>query len=152
MRKEVGHERLLLDIYLPLAELFQAEGDYGRAMQLYRRSRAGVENDPSSWGSYLLGLATLAEALGQHELVVRLLGTTETVVDTTGYRLFPDDRENSNRLAETARANLGTERLDAARQLGQGQGFELAVEEAISLLDEVLTLQDQIPPTSQDAG
>ncbi len=78
--------------------------------------------------------------------------TTETVVDTTGYRLFPDDRENSNRLAEVARANLGTVRFDAAWVLGQGQGFELAVEEAISLLDEVLTLQDRTPPTSQDVG
>lgn len=122
-------------IYLPWADLFQAEGDYRRAMQLYAKSWRNIKSDPSSWSYYLLDLATLAEALGQHELVVRLLSTTEAVVEATGYRLFPDYRKKASRLTTITGARLGDARFDTAWALGRTQEFVQVAEEAISILE-----------------
>ena len=87
--KELSPESMVASD-LTLAELFQAEGDYRRGVQAYRRTLAGIEHDPTLWGLCLLSLADLTEALGQHDLTARLLGATEAAVDVTGYRLFPE--------------------------------------------------------------
>ena len=112
LAKPMG-EDWLSGCYVYLAALGQAQGDYHRAVQCYRESLVGAKHYRWIWGPCLLGLAALAAALGQHELTARLLGATEAV-DKTSYRLLPDERDDYNRLADAARADLGSARFDAA--------------------------------------
>ena len=84
----------------------------------------------------------MAVALGRFELTARLLGTAEAV-DKTAYRLMPDDRNEYDRLAEITRARLGTTSFNTARTKGRQRSFEQVVEEAVSVLEEVLRVETQ---------
>jgi predicted ATPase/DNA-binding XRE family transcriptional regulator len=123
--------------YLLMAILVQEEGDYGNAVRWYGASLPGMRSLREEWSDWGLGLAALAEALGQHELASRLLGATETM-HKAGYRLLPIELDDYNRLAEAARAHLGTARFDAAWVLGQKLEFEQVVVEAVSILEAAL--------------
>ena len=131
--------------FLPLAALAQAEGDHKQAIRLYQESLAGIagiEGNGDLWSDYLLHLADLAEAMGQHELTARLLGAVEAV-DTSGYRLKPDDRDEYNHLADAARMHLGAAGFDVVWVEGRASPFEQVVEEAVSILEATLHVQDQ---------
>ena len=131
--------------FLPLAALAQAEGDHKQAIRLYQESLAGIagiEGNGDLWSDYLLHLADLAEAMGQHELTARLLGAVEAV-DTSGYRLKPDDSDEYNHLADAARMHLGAVAFDAAWTQGRTSPFEAVIEEAVSTLEGVLRVDDQ---------
>ena len=128
--------------FLPLAALAQAEGDHKQAIRLYQESLAGIEGNGDLWSDYLLHLADLAEAMGQYELTARLLGAVEAV-DTSGYRLKPDDRDEYNHLADAARMHLGAVAFDVVWVEGRASPFEQVVEEAVSILEATLHVQDQ---------
>lgn len=118
-----------------------------RAIQYCRESLVGVTQGSNywTWGPLLLGLAALAKALGLHRWTAKLLGKTEHVGNTV-FRLWPDQRDQLNRLANTARTNLGETRFDAAWTEGWEQEFEQVVEEAVSILEAVIGAQSQPTP------
>ena len=93
-----------------------------------------------------LKIRDLAEAMGQHELTARLLGAVEAV-DTSGYRLKPDDRNEYNHLADAACMHLGAVAFDAAWTQGRASPFEQVVEEAVSILEATLAVRGQLAPT-----
>lgn len=80
--------------------------------------------------------------MGQYELTARLLGAVEAV-DTSGYRLKPDDRDEYNHLADAARMHLGAVAFDVVWVEGRASPFEQVVEEAVSILEATLHVQDQ---------
>jgi tetratricopeptide (TPR) repeat protein len=126
-------------IALPMnqAALAQAEGDHRRAVQLYRASLAGVKQDRWHWGFFLLGLAALAEAVGEYELIAKLLGATQ-MVDETTLRLFPSERQDFSHLVDAARARLSASRFDAAWAEGRELAFDQVAEEAVSIFEATL--------------
>lgn len=75
----------------------------------------------------------------------RLLGTIRVGEDEIPH-LFPIERDDYNRLADATRAHLGADRFDAAWARGRATPFETAVEAAVSALEDVLRVQDQVPP------
>ena len=133
--------------YLYLAALAQAEGNYGRAIQLYRASLVGLRYFQGDRSWCLLNLAALAAALSQHEVTARLLGATHAV-DETIARLAPIERDDYNRLADATRAALGAAAFDAAWMEGRAAAFDVIIEEAVSALEGVLRVADQ--PLSAD--
>jgi len=145
--KEMGDEEFTGMCYLYLAALAQAEGNYGRAIQLYRASLVGLRYFQGDRSWCLLNLAALAAALSQHEVTARLLGATHAV-DETIARLAPIERDDYNRLADATRAALGAAAFDAAWMEGRAAAFDVIIEEAVSALEGVLRVADQ--PLSAD--
>jgi tetratricopeptide (TPR) repeat protein len=141
--KELGNSDSLRACYLPMAALVQAEGNCGQAVKLFREALAGVKHDRWSWGSYLLGLATLAQAAGEYELIARLLGAIH-LVDETVQRLFPIQRNDFSHLADAARVRLGATRFDDAWAAGRELAFDQAAEQAVSILETLLPAQSHI--------
>ena len=128
--------------YLFLATLVQEEGDYESAVRWYRASLPGVKVDRDEWGVWGTGLAYLAMALDQYELAATLLSATEGS-DEENHRLWPIYQNECNRLIETTRAQLSTPRFDAAWAKGRERPFEQVIEEAVSILEEVLDVKMQ---------
>ncbi|MGB3220329.1 MAG: tetratricopeptide repeat protein, partial [Anaerolineae bacterium] len=140
--KALGTEALVKLQCLPMAILFQAEGDYERAVQCYRQSLAATYHLRADWKTWLLGLGGLASTLGQHELAAALLGTTCTV-DEAIHPFWPIERADYNRLVAATRASLGAAAFDAAWAEGRAAPFEAAVEAAVSTLEAVLRVTGQ---------
>lgn len=94
LAKQMG-EDWLSGCYVYFAALEQAQNDYHSAVEYYRESLVGAKHYRWIWGPCLLGLATLAAALGRHELTARLLGATEKVeifpMLWQYFRLMPDE-------------------------------------------------------------
>ena len=67
-------------------------------------------------------------------------------MDKTIQRLFPIEREEYNRLVNTARTHLGAEYFEVAWTEGRELGFDRLGEEAVSILETVLHVQDQATP------
>ena len=141
--KKMGNEGFMRACYVHLAALVQAEGDYRRAVRLYRASLVGLRYYQGLRGPCLLNLTALAAALGQHEVTARLMGALEPV-DTAIQRLFPIECDDCNRLANAARASLGAVAFDAAWTQGREAPFEAVIEEAVSALEGVLRSDDQL--------
>ncbi|MFZ1598717.1 MAG: hypothetical protein WAW26_22955, partial [Anaerolineae bacterium] len=140
--KRLGNENdpNLCGSYLFLATLVQEEGDYDSAVRWYRASLPGVKVDRDEWGVWGTGLAYLAMALDQYELAATLLSATEGS-DEENHRLWPIYQNECNRLIETTRAQLSTARFDAAWAKGRERPFEQVIEEAVSILEEVLDVK-----------
>jgi tetratricopeptide (TPR) repeat protein len=125
-----------------LAVLAQAGGNYDDALRLYRASLAGLQRYPFEWISCLFNLATMASALLRHELSARLLGAM-ALKEERNRRLSPSEHEQINRLADAVQAHLGEACFAAERARGQEQDFDQTFEEAISILEAALAVQDQ---------
>jgi non-specific serine/threonine protein kinase len=127
----------MFEVSLPLADLLMAQGDYRGATRLCRQSWARVNSFRSGWGGYLVRLAGLAETLGMHELLARLVGAIEAAGDATGYPLL-DERDAFARLHVQAREHLDAAGFAAAWTRGWEQGFQSIALEALSTLETAL--------------
>ncbi|MGB4979217.1 MAG: tetratricopeptide repeat protein, partial [Anaerolineae bacterium] len=130
------------ECYMIFGNLAKAEGDPARAVQLYRKCLPGLQFFKAVWGECLLYLAGLADAMGEYELVARLLGTIETV-EKTLQPLHPIEGCDRDRLAEAAGTQLGAGCFNIALAQGHEQEFAQAAEEAVSIIEEVVRMQEQ---------
>ena len=137
LRTEVGSLNSLGFHNLHSGQLFQAKGDYGRAIRYYRASLPGISNIQAIWTGCLLSLTELAASLGCYQLAAKLLGATWTVGQTR-QRLFPVEQMNYNRLEAATKAVLGATAYDTAWMTGRESEFEEAVEEALAILEATL--------------
>ncbi|MGB4978892.1 MAG: hypothetical protein WBR35_19315, partial [Anaerolineae bacterium] len=143
VEKQLGMKQTLRIRHLWFAELYQAEGDYRRAIQSYRASLPPVLCEPLYWAVYLVDLAALAKTLGMHELATRLLGAIESIEQAVG-RMLPIHRQDCNRVADAVRSHLGKGIFDAALAKGRGQEFAQIAQEAISTLESAVWQQDSV--------
>ncbi len=83
-------------------------------------------------GAYCMqGLAAIAGARGEPERTARLLGAAEALLETAGIPLYAQvDLELYQRVADTAREQLGERAWTAVRNEGRAMSFEEAVEYA----------------------
>lgn len=88
----------------------------------------------------LEGLAGISAALGQARSAARLLGTAETLRDTTDVALSPIDRAFNERTLANVRARLGEQVFQTAR--AEGRAFTL---------EQALALQGPLAPTMQSS-
>ncbi len=125
-----------------LLRLVQEEGDYSGAVRWYRLSLAAIRFTRNRWSVWSLGLAALAEALEQYELVARLLGATDAA-DVTDFHLYPIERKDYGRLVAMTRAHLGGASFDTAWAQDRESSFEQVVEEAVSILEDLVGVEKQ---------
>ena len=83
----------------------------------------------------LRGLGGVFASLGRHEEAARLSGAASTVHEAGGTRSSPAERRIEDRQLAGARAALGAERWEAARQAGASMTFEQAVDYALTLAE-----------------
>ena len=105
---------------------------YAEALELWRALKDG-------WGTAdaLIGFVDVAAMTGQSERAARLLGVAEALYQAAGVALPPHDRPNCERAVTTTRASLGDEVFTALRMEGRGLGIEEAINEALTLADEL---------------
>jgi tetratricopeptide (TPR) repeat protein len=134
---ELGNADSVRACYLPLAMLTEAESDLERAAQLYRACLEAIKHDSWKWGTCLLGLATLANDMGEYELTARLLGAIQRV-DQTVQRLFPIQWDDFYQLAGASNARLGATLFDVTCAEGRVRAFDQVADEAIAVLEAAL--------------
>lgn len=130
---------------LILAMLEQDIGNYGNAVRWYRASLPGLRYNRDEWGNWGTHLAALAIALNRYELAAMLVSATEASAEEY-HPLWPIHQNECNRLANQARAYLTAEQCDAAWNRGQDAAFKQVVEEAVSILEEVVRTREETAP------
>lgn len=81
----------------------------------------------------LVGLATVACEIGEHNSVTRLLGVAAALLSKHNHVLDPMDQSSYDRSRDLARTNLGTMAFDQAWREGQALPLEQVILEAIAL-------------------
>jgi hypothetical protein len=131
--------------FLILAVLEQDVGNYGNAVRWYRASLPGLKYSRDEWGIWGTRLAVLAITLNWYELAGTLISATEASADEY-HPVWPIHQNECNRLANESRAHLTAEQCDAAWNRGQGAAFKQVVEEAVSILEEVVRTREETAP------
>ena len=121
-----------IDARAGLAGVNYCTGNRVRAAALYLDSldRARDLGITLLVASSLLGLAGVAAESGHRAAGARLLGAAEEIVASLGAPLFPRDRPIRDRCLAALKAELGEERLAAAREVGRSVSVEEAMAEA----------------------
>ena len=128
-----------------LAMLEQDVGNYGNAVRWYRASLPGLKYNRDEWGNWGTCLVRLAIALNRYEVAVTLISATEASAEEH-HPLWPIYQNECNRLANEARAHLSAEQCDTAWNRGQDAAFKQVVEEAVSILEEVVRTREETAP------
>jgi predicted ATPase/class 3 adenylate cyclase len=138
--KKTGHLWDLTDAEEGLGALNVCTGNLIEAAALYRESldRAQDHGFTMLVSSALLGVATMAVASRQPETGARLLGAAEGIAESLGVPIYPRDLPVRERGLDALRAALGEERLAAEREAGQALSIDVAVGEAMAVIQNVM--------------
>jgi non-specific serine/threonine protein kinase len=115
------------NVVMSLREYDRATALYGEALRLFRELR------DAWWTSrciHYLGLVACAR--NDHRRAARLWGSAEAVLETTGARLVPWERDTHAQAEATARAEFGEEAFNQAWTEGRAMSLERAIEYALS--------------------
>jgi predicted ATPase/DNA-binding SARP family transcriptional activator len=117
-----------------LAEIARRQGDFPRAVELYRRSVDRIRSGGVTWGliDCLDGLAKVAVAAGQPERAARLFGAVEALRGHSGGVRPPAARAEYAEVIDGIRAALGEDQFHAAWSAGLAMTREAAMEEALA--------------------
>ena len=124
-----------------------ALGDKRQAAALYRESlaRRSLSKDPWDTAQLLEYVAALAADTGVLVPVARLLGAAGGLYEISGTDAQPITRKSREQAEAKARAHLGAEGFEVARDGGKELSFAQAVQEAletIAAIEAVLTSQE----------
>jgi tetratricopeptide (TPR) repeat protein len=138
--KKTGHTWDLTDAEEGLGALNVCTGNLIEAAALYRDSldRALDHGFTMLVSSALLGVAAIAVASRQPETGARLLGAAEGIAESLGVPIYPRDRPVRERGLDALQAALGEERLAAEREAGQALSIDVAVGEAMAVIQNVM--------------
>lgn len=142
LMRELGNKQQVREYFLWLAELYQAEGNYTRAIQCYRAIMVEAKRNTGLLTPYLVALTNLVAKLGRYELAATLLGTIDAL-DESGFRVWPLHRADCNCCADAARAHLGTFHFEAASAQGRMLTFEQVVEHVLTMVEAMLNIEQQ---------
>jgi predicted ATPase len=124
-------DRLAANIALYLlAQTALASGEHGRAHGYFRDALALTfeVSDRTNAAYCLQGLAAVAGARNEPRRAARLLGAAEALLEAVGTHLYAQmDHELYQRVADSAREQLGERAWTAARREGRAMSFEEAV-------------------------
>jgi predicted ATPase/DNA-binding XRE family transcriptional regulator len=124
-----------IDAGLGLAGVCYCVGDLPRAAALYRENldRAREVGITLLVASALLGLSGVVAESDDGQTGARLLGAAEGILASLGAAMFPRDRPILDRCLAVLTAELGEERLTAARAAGRTMSVEEASAEAMEI-------------------
>ncbi len=131
LRREMGDKGGSAHTLLMLGRVALSGHQYQQADSHYKDSLAICQDLGEKEGIALAleGLAGIAAALGQDTSAARLLGTAETLRDTTGFALSPIDCAFNERTLASVRARLGEHVFHTERD----EGRALTLEQALAL-------------------
>ncbi len=122
-----------------LGVLHHLAGDHAAALtwlgQAVAMHRPGIDLDRWEMIPVLDGVAGVAVARGQAERAARLLGAAEAFCDCGDVTAPLDLREFHDEFAAAARAALGDDGFDRAREQGATLDLDTALQEAAALVD-----------------
>jgi predicted ATPase/DNA-binding CsgD family transcriptional regulator len=135
LRHEMGDKGGSAHTLAMLGRMALSQYQYQQAAIHYKDSLALCRDLGEKEGIALAleGLAGIAAALGQARSAARLLGTAETLRDTTDVALSPLDRAFNERTIASAQARLGEHLFQTERD----QGRALTLEQALALQEPV---------------
>jgi non-specific serine/threonine protein kinase len=129
LRREMGDKGGSAHTLLVLGRVALSGHQYQQAASHYKDSLAICQDLGEKEGIALAleGLAAIAAALGQAKSAARLLGTAETLRDTTSVALSPIDRAFNERTQALVRARLGEHVFQTERDQGRALTLEQAL-------------------------
>jgi len=138
LRREMGDKGGSAHTLLMLGRVALSGHQYQQAAIHYKESLAICQDLGEKEGIALAleGLAGISAALGQARSAARLLGTAETLRDTTDVALSPIDRTFNERTLASVRARLGEHVFHTERDEGRAL-----------TLEQALALQESLAPT-----
>ncbi|MDF2760132.1 MAG: hypothetical protein K0S99_2766, partial [Thermomicrobiales bacterium] len=124
-----------------LGAISYCTGRHRRAAAHYMESleRAQILRQPLMVGSSLHGLAGVAAESGRPEAGARLLGAAEGLATSLGAPAYPRDQPVWTRALAALTAELGEDRLVAAREAGRALTLEAAITEAQAVAVAVMS-------------
>jgi non-specific serine/threonine protein kinase len=143
LRREIGDKGGSTHTLLTLGRVALSGHQYQQADTYYKESLALCRDLAEKEGiaRALEGLAGIAAALGQASSAARLLGTAETLHDTTDVALSPLDRAFNERTFASIRARLAEHVFQTERD----QGRALTLEQALALLEPLAPTMQSTP-------
>jgi hypothetical protein len=134
---ELDDKDMIAMVLNDLGDVARYLGDYQRAATLYAEGLTLAQQleKKQEIAMCLAGLAGLAGATGQSERAARLLGAIETFLDAIGLAVsvWPPVRDDFERTAAAARAQLDEATFAAAWAKGQAMPLEQAVADALTI-------------------
>jgi DNA-binding CsgD family transcriptional regulator len=126
-----------------LGRIALSQHQYQQAGTYYKESLVICQDLVEKEGIALAleGLAGIAVALGQASSAARLLGTAETLRDSTDVALSPLDRAFNERTQVLIRARLGEHVFQTERD----EGRALTLEQALALLEPLAPTMQSTP-------
>jgi non-specific serine/threonine protein kinase len=114
-------------------------GDYNTARSFYAESTAVHYElrDNTGIAAGVSGLGASAVGTGNAVLGARLLGASEALLQAVGATFEPDDRIPYEFGLASARAQLGEDAFEKARQEGRDMGVEAAIAYALEAVPEI---------------
>ena len=131
--QEIGFKPGLAAALLGLATVACRQRDYATARSCYTDSLA-IRRDlgnKQDIADTLEGMAELAAAQSQPKRAAQLLGAAQNLRDEVGTPLHPPDRVERDRIAATARAQLGEDAFAATWAAGRAMTLEQAIAYAL---------------------
>jgi predicted ATPase/DNA-binding CsgD family transcriptional regulator/predicted negative regulator of RcsB-dependent stress response len=143
LRRELGDKGGSAHTLLMLGRVALSEHQYQQAAIHYKESVGLCQELGEKEGVALAleGLAGILAALGQARIAARLLGTAETLRDTTDVALSPLDRAFNERTFASIRARLA----EHVFQTERNQGRALTQEQALALLEPLAPTMQSTP-------
>jgi len=123
-----------------VAHLAHQEGEDLRAARLFAEALPDVRvhgREGDSIGC-LVGIAGVAVGLGRAEQAAQLFGAVEAGLERSGERLWPSNRDASERDLRRTQLALGELRFTLALQSGRAMSLDVAVQNGLDLLGELL--------------
>jgi non-specific serine/threonine protein kinase len=122
-----------------LGHLAQQEKRYAEAGDYLRASLGDYAQSGGKRGiaECLLAVAKIAAATGLTGQAATLFGAADALLEATGYRLHPEDRDDRERVEATARTSLGKGVWADAWSEGHALSPEEAVQVGVSALEAV---------------
>jgi predicted ATPase/DNA-binding CsgD family transcriptional regulator len=142
LRREMGDKGGSAHTLVMLGRVALSQYQYQQADIHYKESLALCQELGEKEGIALAleGLAGIAAALGQARSAARLLGTAETLRDTTDLALSPIDRAFNERTLASIQARLEEHIFQTERDQGR-----------VLTLEQALALQEPVAPAMQSS-
>jgi predicted ATPase/DNA-binding CsgD family transcriptional regulator len=139
--REIGFAFATAEALAYLGETVRDRGDDARAAALLAEGLTAFRElgDPVGVGLCLIGLASVAGAVGQLTGAARLFGAAEAVYDVVGHRPTPGEDPRRERVAAALRARLDEPAVAAAWAEGRALSLDQAIGDALALSATVAT-------------
>ena len=123
-----------------VAQLAHQEGEDLRAASLFAEALPDVQVHGREGDiiGCLIGIAGVSVGFGRAERAAHFFGVVEAWLERSSERLWPSNRDAYERDRRRSQLSLGALRFNSAVQSGRAMGIDVAVQNAMELLGELI--------------